>query len=110
MQRCTAPVSASASTSTGGSSGLRGFFSNSFAVVNPMKGSPRRATSIFNPDTPAEDAVPRHPAIDPPAVVADLEALALDRLHQMQVLAATDLAQHDVPDLERRRIDRRHGA
>jgi hypothetical protein len=44
------------------------------------------------------------------AVVADLEAAPLDGLHQVQVLPAVHLAQHDVTDLQSRWIDRLDGA
>src|SRR5262249_22125058 len=54
----------------------------------------------------AVDGSTRNPAVDAAAVVADLVALALDRLDEMQILAAVHLAQHDVADLER--AGRRH--
>src|SRR5678815_4328582 len=47
-------------------------------------------------DRPAVDLPPRDPAVDAAAVVADLVALALDRLDQVQVLVALHAAQHDV--------------
>src|SRR5262249_18286413 len=58
----------------------------------------------------AEDRVGRDPPVDAPAVVADLEPLPLDRLDEVQVLAPFDLAEYDVADLQRRRIDRHHRA
>src|SRR5438045_1634831 len=67
-------------------------------------------TSVLDFDAPAEDRTTRDPAVDPPAVVADLEALSLDGLHEMEVFPAADLAQHDVTNLQRRRIDRSYGA
>jgi hypothetical protein len=60
-------------------------------------------------DQPAEDLPAGHPAVDPAAVVADLEALALDRFDQVQVLRAVRTTQHDVADLEHllaQRLDR----
>src|SRR5262245_40899184 len=60
----------------------------------------------LDPGTFAEDAVRADPAVDPATVVPNLEASSLDRLHQMQVLLAVHLAQHDVADLEGRRDHR----
>ncbi len=42
------------------------------------------------------DLAPRDPAVDATAVVADLNALALHRFDQLQVLRALHAAQHDV--------------
>lgn len=50
------------------------------------------------------------PAVDAAAIVADLEARALRGFHQVQVLGAVNLAEDDVPDLHRRRVDWRDGA
>src|SRR6185312_7566338 len=58
----------------------------------------------------AEDAVGADPAIDVAAIVADLKAAALDRLHEMQILRAAYATEHDVAHRERRRIDRRYRA
>jgi hypothetical protein len=52
-----------------------------------------------------EDRPGRHPAVDPTAVVADLEPLPLDGLDQVEVFAAFDLAEHDVADADGSRID-----
>src|SRR5262245_15185497 len=52
--------------------------------------------STLDADALPEDGTGRHPPVDPPAVVADLEARPLDRLDQVEVLPAPDLAQHDV--------------
>ncbi len=54
----------------------------------------------FDADTTPEDRAGRHPAVDPTAVVADLEPLALDGLDQVEIFAAVDLAEHDVTDAE----------
>src|SRR3954463_10109525 len=56
------------------------------------------AGSVLDPDAPAEEGGRGHPAVDPAAVVADLEPRALDRLDQVQVLPPVHLAQDDVPD------------
>src|SRR5207248_2012838 len=63
-------------------------------------------TSCLDGDALAEDGAGRHPPVDPPAVVADLEPLPLDRLDQVQVLPAVHLAQHDVADPQRLGVDR----
>src|SRR5262249_47259338 len=54
----------------------------------------------LDPGAFAVDAVLADPAIDPAPVVPDLEALSLNRLHQMQVVPAVHLAQHDVAYLQ----------
>src|SRR5262249_47249261 len=66
--------------------------------------------SVLHPDAPPVDAGGGDPAVDAAAVVADLEALPLDRLDEMQVLPAAHLAQHDVPDLQRGGVHRRDRA
>jgi len=58
-----------------------------------------RSRSSLDPGAFAEDAVLTDPAVDPATVVPDLEAVPLDRLHQMQVVLAVHLAQHDVAQL-----------
>src|SRR5262249_21339660 len=45
-----------------------------------------------------------------PVVVADLELLAADGLHEVQILAAPYFAQHDVADPQRGRVNRDDGA
>ncbi len=40
------------------------------------------------------------PAVDPPAVVPDLEPFPLDRFYQVQILAPIDLAQDNVASLQ----------
>src|SRR5262249_38202981 len=64
------------------------------------------AVSVFHADALAVDAAGRHPAVDAAPVVADLEATALDGLHQVQVLPPVDLAQDDVPDPQGSRVNR----
>src|SRR5262245_8941969 len=54
----------------------------------------------------AVDCVRSYPAVDEPTIVSNLEALALDRLHQVKVLGALDLAEHDVADEQGSGIDR----
>src|ERR1019366_6274443 len=60
----------------------------------------------LDPGAVAEDAVLADPTVDPATVVPNLKAFSLDRLHQMQVLLAVHLAQHDVAYLEGRRRHR----
>src|SRR5689334_3493419 len=66
--------------------------------------------SVFHPRADTEDRVLRHPAVDAAAIVADLKTRAGDRLDQMQIFVAADLAQHDVAYLESIMIDGRDGA
>src|SRR5262245_5233278 len=66
--------------------------------------------STLDADALAVDGAGGHPAVDPPAVVADLEARPLNGLDEVQVLAAPHLAQDDVADLERRGVNRLHRA
>src|SRR5205807_504626 len=56
-----------------------------------------------------EDPACGDPTVDQPAIVPDLEALTLDRLHDVEVLIAVHLAEHDFADDERHRIDRLDG-
>src|ERR1043165_898608 len=56
------------------------------------------AASESNRRKQAEDLASRDPAVDAAAVVADLEALALDRLDEVQVLVAPHAAQLAVAD------------
>ena len=55
------------------------------------------------------DAVRTDPAVDPASVVPDLKPVALDGFHQMQILLAVHLAQHDVAYLQRCRVHRLDG-
>src|SRR5262245_19770291 len=67
--------------------------------------------ALLHRDQAPEDLAPRDPAVDGAAVVADLEALALDRLDQVKVLVAFHAAEHDVIDRERVCFgERLHGA
>src|SRR5438067_6613439 len=76
----------------------------------PPNTEARLPGSRLDGDALAEDGAGRDPPVDPPAVVADLEPPALDRLDQVEVLPAVDLAQHDVADAQRRRVHRGDGA
>ena len=67
-------------------------------------GAPRLDLSGYPEDRPAPD-----PAIETAAVVADKEAIALARLHQVQVLVAAAAHQNDVADVRIARAERRHG-
>jgi hypothetical protein len=53
-------------------------------------------TGILRPDPP----------IDEPAVVADLVAPVLNGLDDVRIFITRNLAQHDVPNFQLRRIDR----
>ena len=48
----------------------------------------------------SEDTFFPNPLVDSASVVPDLKALSLNRFHQMQVLLAVHLAEHDVANLE----------
>src|SRR3954466_3675782 len=67
------------------------------------------ARSRLDPDALAVDRRRRDPAVDAPPVVADLEPPSPDRLDQVEVLRAADLAEHDVAEGEVRRVHRRDG-
>ena len=51
-------------------------------------------------DETAEDRVRADPTVDEAAVVSDLESLALNRLDDVEVFRALDLAQHDIANLD----------
>src|SRR5262249_17262157 len=67
-------------------------------------------SSLLDPHAFAIDRMAGNPTVDVAAVVADLDTAALQRLDQVKVLPAADLAQDDVADLERGRVHRGHGA
>jgi hypothetical protein len=60
-------------------------------------------------ETPEDPAGP-DPPVDSAAVVPNLKAITIDRLHEMQVFISANAAQDDVPDAQRRRIDGDDGA
>src|SRR5437868_4103724 len=66
--------------------------------------------SRFHGGQPPEDLARGDPPVDAAAVVADLKAVALDRLDQVEVLRALHAAQHDVADHRRALAERRDGA
>jgi hypothetical protein len=61
-------------------------------------------------DAFAENAIPSYPAVDQSSIVPDLISITIDGLYDVQVVVAAHSAEHDVADLERRRIDRDDGA
>src|SRR5262249_49761587 len=65
---------------------------------------------VLDPGANPENCAWAHPAVDEAAVVADLEPFALDGLHEVQVLAALHLAQHDIADPDPGVVHRRPGA
>ena len=62
------------------------------------------ALSILDPDALAEYPVAANPAVDPASVVSDLISVASDRLDEVKVVVAPDLAQNDVSDAQYHRI------
>src|SRR5262245_40234328 len=66
--------------------------------------------SVFNMDAFAENAIRSNPAVDQSLIVADLISSSVDGLHDVQIVVAANPAEHDVADLECRRIDRSNGA
>jgi hypothetical protein len=50
----------------------------------------------FDSDALPKDAVRSDPAIDPTAIIANLETLPVDGLHEMKILCTSHFAEHDV--------------
>ena len=65
-----------------------------------------RAGSSFDSYTLAVNPVLPDPAIDAPAVVPNLESLALNGSYQVQILGAVHLTQDNVANLQVRDFDR----
>src|SRR5947209_2781920 len=70
----------------------------------------RPGSSILDADAPSEDPHSSDPAVDPASVVSDLKPAALDRLDQVQILAAVDLAEYDIAHFEFPQLNWRNSA
>jgi hypothetical protein len=78
--------------------------------LSATRWAPAEWQSIVNADAFAENAIRPYPSVDQSSIVSDLISLSIDRLHDVQIVAAMNPAEHDVADLERRRVDRDNGA
>ncbi|WP_265595230.1 hypothetical protein [Verrucomicrobium sp. BvORR106] len=59
-----------------------------------------KAGSFLHSDAAAEDAVHAYPTIDAATVVSNLKTTRLPRFDQVQVLGASHLAEHNIPDFQ----------
>lgn len=64
----------------------------------------------FNSDTLSVDAIRTDPTVDAPAIVANLESVALPGLDEVNILVPVNLAQDDVANLKIVRSCRHNGA
>jgi hypothetical protein len=69
-----------------------------------------RRLSWLNPYKSTENRIGSYPSIDVSAVVPDLEPAILNRLHEMQILGATDFAEHDIAGAKLTRVHGLDGA
>jgi hypothetical protein len=72
------------------------------APVFPLSASSGVASFAYSIFTHLpKNFVRSHPAVDAATVVPNLKARALNRLDQVQILAAADATQHDIPSAKR---------
>jgi hypothetical protein len=67
-------------------------------------------TPGLNPNAFPVYRVRSDPSVDEPAVVANLESAAVDRIYDMKVFISADFAESDITNFKYRRVDRHHGA
>jgi len=93
----------------------RGRAATDVAIDTGLNGSssfapPTGSAFSFYPDALSVDGIRADPTIDAPAIIANLESVALPGFDEMNILVTVDFAQDAVTNLEVVRIRRHNGA